>query len=473
MKGLFPQFDPVRDRDFQKIWSDAVFVFDTNVWLNLYRYQSDTRDQLLAVIERIKDRVWMPYYVAVEFQRNRIKVMASQGNKFSEVRSAVVKFQSKFKADLEELKIDRRHALIDTSALLTGIDRLISEYVEDLDGLERKQSKLNDSDPLKVRIEDCLSGKVGAPPVDQKSLEAIYDKAKVRFEKRIPPGYMDKDKDRGDADDFMHNGLFYKRRYGDYLIWQQMLDHAKAQNLKRLIFVTDDAKEDWWWKESLGGPKTLGPRPELVEEAQLLGGIEDFLMYPPDRFLEFSKEFLRAKISDGALEDVRDVSTARSLAPNSGRSLMRSRKAVFNWLVSEFSYVEYLGLGVVQFLARSEKHKFGFSVNEAAVSQMGIARAFPKLREAAEYVDASDLDMLTLVWVARSNSGVFDMLAQIKRLPSFLNTKRIKHVVGILAERPDGEDVFLPVAEWSHGGEVAYRIGDSSWGLDGGALPEG
>ena len=54
MKGLFPQFDTGAEIDYGAVWKQALFVFDTNVLLNLYRYQSGTRDELLNVLEKLQ-----------------------------------------------------------------------------------------------------------------------------------------------------------------------------------------------------------------------------------------------------------------------------------------------------------------------------------------------------------------------------------------------------------------------------------
>ena len=48
----------------------------------------------------------------------------------------------------------------------------------------------------------------------------------------------------------------------------KLLERAKAEK-KPLLFVTDDAKEDWWL---IHEERTIGPRPELLREfAKLLG----------------------------------------------------------------------------------------------------------------------------------------------------------------------------------------------------------
>ena len=76
MKNLFKSFYKLNKDEYKTLWQDAIFIFDTNILLNLYRYQSSTRDELLKVIEQLTSRIWIPNHVALEFQRNRLHVIA-------------------------------------------------------------------------------------------------------------------------------------------------------------------------------------------------------------------------------------------------------------------------------------------------------------------------------------------------------------------------------------------------------------
>ncbi|WP_423815166.1 PIN-like domain-containing protein, partial [Pseudomonas viridiflava] len=61
MKGLFSQYDYSREIDYAYTWKNATFVFDTNVLLNLYRYQERTREELLDTLSKLSSRVWVPH----------------------------------------------------------------------------------------------------------------------------------------------------------------------------------------------------------------------------------------------------------------------------------------------------------------------------------------------------------------------------------------------------------------------------
>lgn len=102
MKNSYKGFRQLSEADFKSLWKTAVFVFDANVLLNLYRYQSPTRDDLLKVLEKLDDRIWIPYHVGLEFERNRLIVIADQKRRFSEVRKTVEKSKNNLIAELEE-----------------------------------------------------------------------------------------------------------------------------------------------------------------------------------------------------------------------------------------------------------------------------------------------------------------------------------------------------------------------------------
>lgn len=42
MKKTFPRLFKLSDRKIEELWQNAVFVFDANVLLNLYRYPEKT-----------------------------------------------------------------------------------------------------------------------------------------------------------------------------------------------------------------------------------------------------------------------------------------------------------------------------------------------------------------------------------------------------------------------------------------------
>jgi len=92
------------------------------------------------------------------------------------------------------------------------------------------------------------------------------------------------------------------RRFGDVILWFQILDHAQAVK-KPIILISDDAKEDWWL---IHHGRTIGPRPELVAEMRRKANM-DFYMYSSDRFLERAADFLQLQRQQDAIEEAREL----------------------------------------------------------------------------------------------------------------------------------------------------------------------
>ena len=125
-----------------------------------------------------------------------------------------------------------------------------------------------------------------------------------RYKKKIPLGF--KDSGRASAHDdtqFYNNGLYYERHYGDLILWKQLLNKAKSQSIENVIFITDDAKEDWWYKISSNGNKTIGPLSELQAEIYRDSNIKNFHMYGTSMFLEDGKSNLAVDESESSIED--------------------------------------------------------------------------------------------------------------------------------------------------------------------------
>src|SRR5688572_4220515 len=86
MKSLFPgYYRPTKD-EFAELWNTATFALDANVLLKIYGYSERTRKTLLALLETIQTRLWIPYQFAAEYQRHRVKSILEQVEHYRSVR---------------------------------------------------------------------------------------------------------------------------------------------------------------------------------------------------------------------------------------------------------------------------------------------------------------------------------------------------------------------------------------------------
>ena len=342
MKSAFPGYYRLSEEDFATLWKDGVFVLDANVLLNLYRYPEKAREDLLKALHKIAGRLWIPYHAALEYQRNRQTVIADQRSRFSDVRKILETAQQDIDSELQQLQLKKRHSNINPDSFTQKFGKLTNDFTSELDALEKAHSANVDKDELRERIENLFEGRLGQSPVDQKTLETIFKEGEERFAKQIPPGYLDRKKEKDkQGDDYAYGGLSYKRKFGDFIVWKQILEHAKAQALKNVVFITDDDKDDWWWCIDSQGRKKLGPRPELVEEIKREAAVERFHMYSSEQFLEFADLHLKVKVSKDSIAQVTESKAeARRLVGRASEFMRQGQLvslAVRRWLLKQFS----------------------------------------------------------------------------------------------------------------------------------------
>lgn len=330
MRDMFPGFYRPSDGDYKRFFEKGVFVLDTNVLLNFYRYPMAARDEFFSVFDEMKDRLWIPYQVALEFQRLRLKEIGGQKSKFHDVRKAVTDAKKSFETLQTELH--NRHSLIDATALVDGVKGHVDQFLMHLETLEEQQLDVHEEDPVRSRIESILSGKVGAPP-SQKEVDEFTRDADARYRAEVPPGFGDAKK----TDVFSYGGVCYEAKYGDLILWRQILNHLRSIGPADIIFVTDDKKRDWWWEVD---GKTIGPRPELAAELSEACEGSSFFMYRPDAFLRHAKSFVKAGVDEKTISQVREVSRQTESKEAAPQDAIRSAflsKRFSNWDISRFT----------------------------------------------------------------------------------------------------------------------------------------
>ena len=57
--------------EIEFLWKNAVFTFDTNSLLNLYRYSPTSRKDIFEIINKISTRIFLTNQVTFEFNKNR------------------------------------------------------------------------------------------------------------------------------------------------------------------------------------------------------------------------------------------------------------------------------------------------------------------------------------------------------------------------------------------------------------------
>jgi hypothetical protein len=308
MRNLFAGYYPPTESELKTLWSKATVVLDTNVLLNLYRLPVAARDDFLGVLEIFKSRIWLPHQVALEFQRRRLTVIATERKTTEDAFSYASGLIDEIRKRIDKLQLDKRALDVKPADIIKELDEAHQSLIKPLKAAHEQQLDISSIDPIRDRIDKIIDNKIGEAPANQQDLDSLLKDADQRYASSIPPGYMDQDKDKNPNEaSFIFSQIKYQRKFGDLILWLQTINHAKNQNLKHLILVTADRKEDWWWREQ---GKTIGPQPELVREIQSKAGLELFWMYSSDQFVEHAKQYAKAQISSESISEIKNVSQA-------------------------------------------------------------------------------------------------------------------------------------------------------------------
>jgi hypothetical protein len=302
-------FSQLTDEEFRLLWTKGAFFVDANVLLNLYRYPTAARDDLLRVLEQFGNRLTAPFHAVLEYERNRLSVVAEQKKRFRDVRDVVTEKREELRASLDVLQLRKRHASIRADEYLSQLSTLTDQFLENLDGLESAQPDVFARDELRERIYKLLDNHISPPPSKQQHLDDIFAAGAVRYARLTPPGYLDAQKGSA-SDEFEFGGLLYRRQFGDLIVWKQVMAACESARLKYVCFVTDDDKDDWWWTIESQGKKKIGPRPELIEEIRRASGVEVFHMYNSDQLVRWSSKYLEVTVQSESAEQIRDAKQA-------------------------------------------------------------------------------------------------------------------------------------------------------------------
>ena len=177
MKNAMWEYIIPSESEKEELWESSVFVFDTNVLLNLYRYTAKTRDNLLTAFSDLQERVWLPNQVVQEFAQNRLEVIYEMLEKYNNLNMQREKFINLYR---EELR-------------LQSGDEEIIKLDEQISGWIDNQKKRNvivsnvSNDLIFDKLLQIFDNRVGKE-YTQEELAIIKEEGKNRYEKNIPPG---------------------------------------------------------------------------------------------------------------------------------------------------------------------------------------------------------------------------------------------------------------------------------------------
>jgi hypothetical protein len=314
MKDLFPGYYSPSDKEFSELWQQCIFIFDTNVLLDFYEHRKETREDFFKVLDAIKNRLWIPHQVALEYHENRINRIKQAECNFAEAKKILDTEASKIleQKTTQALSSNFKSQYFSPESvqeMREDVKKVFDSFWNKLASCKEDLIQIDGSDYIRDKIADLFQGKIGEPPIDQAELDEIYSEGQQRYKISRPPGFKDQ-QDKDPDSHYICKGLAFKRIYGDLILWKQILKQVKSKSLSHIIFITGDNKPDWWRKEH---GEIIGGRPELVEEI-LEAGASLFYMYKPERFLEYARKYLQLEVKEESIQQVEEVSISNSLS---------------------------------------------------------------------------------------------------------------------------------------------------------------
>ncbi|MGW6791270.1 PIN-like domain-containing protein [Streptomyces chartreusis] len=303
------------DAERGAFFSDGIIVLDTNVLLSLYEYTETSREEVLSALEQTAGRLWMPYQVGLEFVRGRRSTLESRkraltdaasevNKKLMAARKAIMEAKNIVCAQLDKYarapeEIDALETLAEQSAVDEYLSVYRREFKRPLDMLKADHrlalNSADAEDPILARVAELYGAAVGEQPDDKVVRRRLEEATTFRFPNKIPPGFSDSDKDTP------------LKSAGDFLLWEELIEHVcqLPQTGRRVLFVSNDTKEDWY--EPSSSSSGSRPWPSLVDELKRRAGA-DLRIETPLNFYGGIREFLDAELAEDTYAEIERVS---------------------------------------------------------------------------------------------------------------------------------------------------------------------
>lgn len=267
MKDKFPEYYRPSGDDLRTLFNSCIFVFDTNALLDIFRLGESYAKKVLELIRKYHDRIVIPFQVAKEYHKNYLETICRE---LASGNNAIKSLDVDAYCLIGKEFIEKLPRSIQKD-FVKDINSIFNRYQKNVQAQNEYLKTQMDSGELFCEISELLSTTLNVGFTEDEISE-IQKEGKSRYENKIPPGYLDKNKD--------------DNLYGDLIIWKEILKISKDRK-RSIIFISRDLKKDWISEYS--GIK-CGPRIELLHEFQQNSPGKIFYIYTLDRFINYANE---------------------------------------------------------------------------------------------------------------------------------------------------------------------------------------
>ena len=238
-------------------------------------------------MEGLKDtnEIWIPYQFAYEYHKNLMSVRKDIKDERREIKKLLRNVKKELEKELNRLSTRAGFKVSETH--IKEVKSIFDKILRDLSNFENEYKSKGDGDHLAEKIDQLFAGNIGECDSDPR-IKDISSIGKQRFDRKIPPGFKDANKDQSDP-------------FGDLVGWFQMIAHAKKEGKPLILVSKDSSSDDWFLKQN----NQLQPRPELRKEMRNEANV-DFYLYKTEAFMKCAKDYLKdqVKVSEEAIEEI-------------------------------------------------------------------------------------------------------------------------------------------------------------------------
>lgn len=236
--------------DVAETIKDLIIIPDTNILLYLYKCSFNASKNIVDLLNKMKDKVIIPNRVYEEYISHKDKEQAKIDKKYDnftkDLKSQVDGLKRKVGSSISE---SRKYEFPDCDVLETGINTWIEKIKNSIAVYESSLSSEKKNKSVQItNVEQIIQYWSNKERIRQKpSITEILEYIKegeFRYSYKMPPGYMDEDKDKESKEkDSFETRI---RKYGDLFVWKEILSIGSGANGNKVLFITNDVKEDWW-----------------------------------------------------------------------------------------------------------------------------------------------------------------------------------------------------------------------------------
>ncbi|MGL5204536.1 PIN-like domain-containing protein [Cetobacterium sp.] len=221
---------------------DYAIIFDTNALLDLYQEEGIFFD-LIGYLKKVEEKIIILNQVYDEYIVNFERIKSREKELYENIIKQLNDLGTELrkKNNIQKFLLKKIGDNILFEEVCTNIEKELKKVQDKVNILKQAKSKtsLLEKDILKELIERKKETQSIKEFTVKDHIE-LFKEATEREEYKIPPGLTDGKKT---TDSSYYN---LKRRHGDFIIWKEILEYAKENQNKKIYFIQNEKKTDWW-----------------------------------------------------------------------------------------------------------------------------------------------------------------------------------------------------------------------------------